>query len=464
MQPIKKEYINNMIMRNIILGLTLMLMAVSCTEKPHDIVLKFNVTDPTVKEITLTCHTDILTFPLDSTGHAEAVIDDVDAAYARIWYGRNTHQIYMERGDRATIAFDAADFTGTFTFEGEKKNAVEYLNTITYTGLPDESYALEFERYLEKHNAKCEDAVKILKAHDLKDCGDFLKMEEARIRYSYANPILMYPVGHALMTASQNYNPDEMWYAVVDSYFVEDEDYVDIDEYRNFIIEAAHALDKANCDEKNLRLKTAAQMQYITDRFSNPKVVSVLLHYLAASYVDTYGIDQIEEICTIYKTYVKNEAMIADFQAKYDKWDISKPGRQSPDFDAVDIDGKKWSLADLKGKYVYIDMWATWCNPCRKELPYLRALEERFKDANITFVGLSTDGDKAKWEEMVRSGAMCGVQLYLGPRSKFQKAYNINGIPRFILLDKSGVIISNDMSRPSSDETASFIENLEGIR
>ena len=112
-------------MRNIILGLGLMLTAVSCAEKPQDIVLKFNVTDPTVKEITLTCHTDILTFPLDSTGSAEAVIDDVDAAYARIWYGRNTHQIYMERGDRATISFDAADFTETFTFEGGKKNAVE---------------------------------------------------------------------------------------------------------------------------------------------------------------------------------------------------------------------------------------------------------------------------------------------------------------------------------------------------
>ena len=79
-------------------------------------------------------------------------------------------------------------------------------------------------------------------------------------------------------------------------------------------------------------------------------------------------------------------------------------------------------------------------------------------------MGLSTDGDKAKWEAMVRSGAMTGVQLYLGPRSSFQKAYNVEGIPHFILLDKEGKIISNDMSRPSAEETAMTLSALEGIR
>ena len=65
---------------------------------------------------------------------------------------------------------------------------------------------------------------------------------------------------------------------------------------------------------------------------------------------------------------------------------------------------------------------------------------------------------------MVRSGELSGVQLYIGPQSSFQKAYNVDGIPRFILIDKDGRIISNDMSRPSSQETKTFLESLEGIR
>ena len=180
--------------------------------------------------------------------------------------------------------------------------------------------------------------------------------------------------------------------------------------------------------------------------------------------MDRFGTDDIQDLENIYKTYVKDELLLADYAAKREKWDLSKPGKVSPDFHAVDIDGKEWSLKDFKGKYVYIDLWATWCNPCRREFPFLKQLKTDFEGAEIVFLGLSTDGSKDKWEDMVRTGELSGVQLYLGPQSSFQKAYNVDGIPRFILLDKEGKIISNDMSRPSSQETRAFLESLEGIR
>lgn len=94
----------------------------------------------------------------------------------------------------------------------------------------------------------------------------------------------------------------------------------------------------------------------------------------------------------------------------------------------------------------------------------MKELEERFKDAEITFLGLSTDGNKEKWKEMVMGGTLTGVQLHIGQRSAFQEAYNIEGIPRFILLDKEGKIINNDMTRPSDPATAEVFDALEGIR
>jgi hypothetical protein len=84
--------------------------------------------------------------------------------------------------------------------------------------------------------------------------------------------------------------------------------------------------------------------------------------------------------------------------------------------------------------------------------------------SDIPQIYFDVDRDKAKWEEMVRTGNLTGVQLYLGAQSRFQKAYNVDGIPRFILLDKDGVIISNDMTRPSAKETAETLEALPGIR
>lgn len=451
-------------MKNFFVGVIAAMLAAGCVSSTEDIVLTFDVTDPTAKEVAVVINTDVKTFPLDENGHCEAVFSGVETAYARVFYGRGEKKIYMESGDRASISFDAKDFDGTFRFDGAKSSAVEYLQNVTLTPLPDESYALPFNEYVAKLKNKENDAIRLLEANAIKGAGKFMKVEEGRIRYAYATPLLMYPVGHMLLTQNPDYRPDEAYYSHIDKYFTEEKLLADVSEYRSFIIEAAHVLDEENRDVKEINPKTVAQMRYIADRFESPEVIETLLHYLASSYIDTFGIDDISEMESIYKTYVKDTVLLADYAVKYDKWNRSKPGKQSPDFDATDIDGKKWSVSDFKGKYVYIDMWATWCAPCKRELPHLKALAERFKDAQIVFVGLSTDGQKENWEKMVRSGNMCGIQLYLGPRSSFQQAYNITGIPRFILLDKEGRIISNDMSRPSAQETVSVLESLEGIR
>ena len=166
----------------------------------------------------------------------------------------------------------------------------------------------------------------------------------------------------------------------------------------------------------------------------------------------------------VYRTYVKDTALVARFDKVCEKWNLASVGKPSPDFKATDLNGKEYTLADFRGKYVYIDIWATWCGPCRQEIPHLKALEENYRDAQITFLSLSVDNDKAKWEKMVKEEQLSGVQLYLGTGSDFQSAYQIDGIPRFILLDKEGKIIDKDMQRPSNEYTRSIIDALEGIR
>ena len=449
-------------MRNWIIA-ALAVFAVGCTSY-EDVVITFDVDDVTAKEVVIVCHNEVNTFILDEQGHAEAVLDKYDMAYARVFYGMESKWIYFEKGDRASVNFNGRDFASSFVFEGEKSAAVDYLNRVKLTALPDEDYALDFKQYHEKIKAKEADALKLLKANSLGSAGNFVKSEEGRIRYSYAAPLLMHPMGYKLMSGNPYYEPDQAYYDVIADYMQENLAWVDLEEYRSFILEAAHVLDPENRNVASMYPKTVAQMKYIADNFTKPQVRDVLLHDLAATYVDRYGIDDIQDLENIYHTYVKDEALKADFSAKYEKWDLSKPGKMSPDFVAKDLSGKTWSLKDFRGKYIYIDMWATWCAPCKKEFPYMKQLEARFKDANIVFLGLSTDRDKDKWVEMASTDVLSGVQLYLGPQSNFQKAYNIDGIPRFILLDREGKIISNDMTRPSSDETALALESLEGIR
>ena len=116
--------------------------------------------------------------------------------------------------------------------------------------------------------------------------------------------------------------------------------------------------------------------------------------------------------------------------------------------------GGETSLSDLKGKYVYIDVWATWCGPCKVEIPFLKKLEKEFHGKNIEFVSLSVDKQTAyeDWKEMIKEKEMGGIQLIADNNfeSEFVLSYGINSIPRFILLDPNGNIVDADADRPSN--------------
>ncbi len=127
-------------------------------------------------------------------------------------------------------------------------------------------------------------------------------------------------------------------------------------------------------------------------------------------------------------------------------------GKPSAPFNFDNHKGGKTSLADLKGKYVYIDVWATWCSPCKKEIPFLQALEKEYHGKNIAFVSISVDQKKEAWTKMVADKKLGGIQLHYGGDRSFSEAFAINGIPRFILLDDEGNIVDADAPRPSSDE------------
>lgn len=132
-------------------------------------------------------------------------------------------------------------------------------------------------------------------------------------------------------------------------------------------------------------------------------------------------------------------------------------GKDSPKFvDYENYAGGKMSLDDLKGKYVYIDVWATWCGPCKAEIPYLKEVEKAYHGKNIEFVSISVDVAKnyEKWKQMIAEKELGGIQLLADKsfESKFVGDYKINGIPRFILIDPQGKIVSATAPRPSSGE------------
>ena len=139
-------------------------------------------------------------------------------------------------------------------------------------------------------------------------------------------------------------------------------------------------------------------------------------------------------------------------------------GIASPSFDYENHKGGKTKLEDLRGKYVYIDVWATWCGPCIAEIPHLKKVEAKYHGKNIEFVSISVDTEKdyEKRKKMVVSKELGGIQLFADKNwtSDFIKAYGINAIPRFILIGPDGKVIKADAARPSSASLTELLDSL----
>lgn len=165
---------------------------------------------------------------------------------------------------------------------------------------------------------------------------------------------------------------------------------------------------------------------------------------------------KIEEMKKSYLSYIKEKTDLIN--------ELS--GKPSPSFENYEnYAGGTTSLSELAGKYVYVDVWATWCGPCKAEIPSLKKVEEAYKGKNIEFVSISVDEDKDKeaWKTMIKEKEMGGVQLFSDKNweSDFVQAYRIKGIPRFILIGPDGNIVSPDAPRPSDEKLITLFDSLE---
>ena len=124
-------------------------------------------------------------------------------------------------------------------------------------------------------------------------------------------------------------------------------------------------------------------------------------------------------------------------------------GAKFPDFDEKDLAGKPLSIARFKGKVVLLDFWATWCGPCRNELPnVLKTYEKHHADGfEISGISLDRDQDREKLDGFIKEKKMTWPQFFDGKywQNKLATKYGVNSIPATYLLDGEGTIIGKDL-------------------
>lgn len=123
----------------------------------------------------------------------------------------------------------------------------------------------------------------------------------------------------------------------------------------------------------------------------------------------------------------------------------------APVFNLKDYSGRQHSLEDYKGKVVYIDLWASWCGPCKLEMPYLKEIYTEYRDKNIEFISIAVNDEGRRKLRMDFIDELQLTWLQLEDENNFVfKKYRVSSIPRFILIDKEGRIINFDAPPPGN--------------
>jgi peroxiredoxin len=122
-------------------------------------------------------------------------------------------------------------------------------------------------------------------------------------------------------------------------------------------------------------------------------------------------------------------------------------GQIAPEIALADTSGKIITLSSLKGKYVLIDFWASWCGPCRKEMPNVKRLYEKYKNKNFEILGVSLDRDRSAWIKAIKDDGLPWLHI---SDLKFWECeaardYNVQAIPYTVLVDKDGKIIAKEL-------------------
>lgn len=141
---------------------------------------------------------------------------------------------------------------------------------------------------------------------------------------------------------------------------------------------------------------------------------------------------------------------------------VSQKGMPFPDLDFIDATGKTVKLSSLRGQYLIIDLWATWCQPCLEIRPIFEARAKEYKYyKDLKFVSLSVDQDQKKWQNFLKIKPSSTTQWYLPNAQQMLNAFKIQGIPTFIVLDPQGKIYTMNAPRPNEDD---FVELLEKLK
>ena len=401
---------------------------------------------------------------LDENGSFTDTLDIDADGYFSIGIGMNSFPLFVQKGSSTSFTVDLNEEHPTLEITEGNQAIVDYLakksSTLTVTrDNSSELFGKEPEAFKQRWDSifnslkkdlsslTADMSFKLLEEQALKFDEIYIYNEYPR-RYKSIHQIDTFEVPAAFKDTYNNLDKDNEMYAS------------SFQKYRWMI--TAKIKDDAYKRDGDERL-TEEIIEILKEKTS-PSIRDAVIESIMFLYIPKENSAQIKEELLNLATGNETKKVIQD---RFKKVSNLLRGKSSPTFDFENFKGGKTTLEDFKGKYVYIDVWATWCSPCIAEIPSLKKLESEYEDANIAFASISVDFEKNydKWRKMVTDKSLGGSQLIADNNfeSAFVKDYAIREIPRFILIDPNGNIVSADAPKPSSEQLIAIFTQL-GIK
>lgn len=201
----------------------------------------------------------------------------------------------------------------------------------------------------------------------------------------------------------------------------------------------------------------------------SPFEFQLFLAKKVSSLAYSFNLKALDGIMPLVNEYVSDPKLKTEIDKQYK--DVQAKLNQGVPEDAILYNLDDEDLLDLtfkdvldryKGNVIYLDFWASWCGPCKAEMPNSAALSKKLADEDVVFLYVSTDKDPEAWEKMIRILQLHGNHYRLGAntRKPVSEEFGIKYIPHYVLFDKEGNMVQNNMTRPSDPETEEMIRRL----
>ena len=208
--------------------------------------------------------------------------------------------------------------------------------------------------------------------------------------------------------------------------------------------------------------QTEQMMASVASTFSNNQVRQLLYRYIMERFVANFDYDKqfdegLRRVEALTATYGLPDTYLNTFRSRQ----VAATGQPFPaGVRLTDAQGNAVDFASLRGYYVYVDLWASWCVPCLREAPFLQQLEKELQNPLVKIVSISIDRTEEPWKKKMEQLGMHGLQ-WINTDNSLPEALNVRGIPYFVIYDKNGNMLLKDAPRPSNPQLKPYLESLK---